>query len=710
MIKEARLILDRHTLIIATALGIGLNLFVASSVLVLRHPLRIGHDQAQYMLIGQGMLEGARLYIDVDDNNPPAICFINMLPAFMSNLLNEPAPMVFSFFVIALACYCFGMSLYLYWQARPIINNPGAAAFMVCVPLWILLDLNDISAWMYQFGQREQLCMLTFLPLFALSWLRGESLSVPKPWITFLIGLLAGFGIVIKPPIFIFLLLSLGLQRSKSIKALILRPELFGMVTGVILYAVAILRLPEETRKLYFETIVPILLIGYTFFDRSLICILHYYGTDSQYIFWSSLLVAGFAIYMRGVNSLVAPGCALMFCGYFMYLLQGKGFPLHIMPLWIATASLASLEAVTLLTLTVDRLRTVRIGQIRPRFWAANGKVGSRAGTKVESRVRSSRFATLQVILFLINYSLRRALRRYTTFKLFLSLVNYSLRKAVAVRIDRLRAFLFSIVHWFSHLKLRPSVTRPSIRLRSDRSSIGRATIRSEFMLNLFRDFRLTQIEFGHRLQHLKIFPQTRVNLLVFAIAITPFLWWTNAILEKDYRDGYGELRFSLSKIGYGGLCTKYDLPLISEEILKYTDVGDTVAVLCRSTEPGAVAILQLRRKPALAHMEIGRLCCLMHLEGVAPKGWAERFQSYRQKYCNEIILDILTKKPKIVFIQMWQTTEFLETVDFSKRAMQDYERIGEFSDFVAYRLKGTKPKPIEDCLVPAMNVLDEHK
>ncbi len=725
--KEGRSIRNRHTLIIATGLGIALILFTACSTLVLRHPLRIGHDQAQYVLIGKAMLEGARLYIDIDDNNPPAICFINMVPAFFSNLLNEPAPMVFSFFTIGLGCYCFGMSLYLYWQARPILNNPGIVAFMVCVPVWILLDLLEVGAWVYQFGQREQLCMLTFLPMFMLSFLRAEGVSLPKPWMTFLIGLLAGFGIVIKPPIFIFLLLSLGLHRSKSIKALIFRPELFGMVTAVLLYAVAILRLPEESRKLYFEMIVPILLIGYTFFDRSLICILNYYGTDSQYIFWWSLLAGGLAIYLRSVNNFVGPACVLMFCGYFMYLLQGKGFPLHIMPLWIATASICSLEAVTLIALAFNQIRAFWRGtrNFQPSFWESSAGEETRLGTRTgfgigrprrigkgKSRVGPSRFPTLHVIFFLFDHSLRKALQRFATFKLFLALLILSFRQGVANRIAQLRDLPFTIKNSLLYLSRRPSFTRPSTRQSTtkNRSYKRRAAIRSNLVLNMFRDFKLFQIEFSHFQYHLKIFPRTRVNLLFFAIAIVPFLWWTNAILEKDFRDGYGELRFSLSRIGYGGLCSKYDIPLIGEEILKYTEMGEPVAVLCRSTEPGAVAILQLRRKPALAHLEVGRLCCLMHVEGVAPKGWAERFQAYRQKYCNELISDILTQKPKVVFIQMWQTTEFLEAVDFSKRAMKDYEKIGEFSDFIGYRLKGTKPKDIGPYYVPAMNVLDELK
>ena len=63
--------------------------------IILIHPMRIGFDQAKYLIMADMLWHGKTLYVDIIDLNPPLICYISLIPSLASALFNIPASLAF---------------------------------------------------------------------------------------------------------------------------------------------------------------------------------------------------------------------------------------------------------------------------------------------------------------------------------------------------------------------------------------------------------------------------------------------------------------------------------------------------------------------------------------------------------------------------------------------------------------------------------------
>jgi hypothetical protein len=186
-------------------------------------PSFVNHDAAWYLYMVQRWLEGARLYVDVVDTNPPLIVWITAIPALIARATGLAAPAVFKMFVFAVAA----LSLL---AVRRLVQRHWPGREFVLVLGATFLSLPFVKA---DFGQREHFAVLLTLP-YVLAAAAGG--AAPRAWTRWLAGLAGGLGFGLKPH---FLLAWLAVEivvltgRGRHAWK---RPEVFAAAAGLVAY------------------------------------------------------------------------------------------------------------------------------------------------------------------------------------------------------------------------------------------------------------------------------------------------------------------------------------------------------------------------------------------------------------------------------------------------------------------------------------------
>lgn len=278
----------------------------------------LNHDTSWYLVATARWLDGARLYQDIIEINPPLPFFLTAPAIFLSRWTGLPATSAFIVSVFAM------MTIALFWSRRIFRRSAElgreeavillAAAFVaLCV-----LPVRD-------FGQRDHLMVVLAMPYFLLSVFR-PSLS---PAERFAIGVLAVLGLALKPHFVVFpaAIAFLSLVRERRIGA-IFNPEHLAILAGFVGYLVFVrLAYPE-----YFEFIIPAGMEVYGVYGTPLAVVLN------PAIFFPLLVLLGLFMlrpvssdlrWQRSLTLLVIGGAALA-----VYLLQFKGWTYQRIPVY----------------------------------------------------------------------------------------------------------------------------------------------------------------------------------------------------------------------------------------------------------------------------------------------------------------------------------------------------------------------------------------
>lgn len=220
-------------------------------------------DMGLYLQCGQLLLSGKRPYVDFFDTNPPLIMYLSTIPAMVQNLLG--GNILFWFQVSMLAMSLIAASILALFLI-PAKQRPFFHAALGCISLMSMLSMFD-------FGQREYLFFLSFLPYFFFCITRmngqkpGGRFYLP---LSILIGILAGVGLSLKPHFLIFLLFlegwtlkSCGLSYLKYM----LRPELLACISTGALYGLHFLLLPADIKYGFFDKLTPMMVSGFSAYD-----------------------------------------------------------------------------------------------------------------------------------------------------------------------------------------------------------------------------------------------------------------------------------------------------------------------------------------------------------------------------------------------------------------------------------------------------------
>lgn len=312
----------------------------------------LNHDSAWYLMATARWLEGATLYRDIVEVNPPLAFFLTAPPVWLAERLAVfPVPvfLAYLFALIALALILAGRVV--------AAMETASTATRIGLPLIGLVVLALLP--LRDFGQREHFLMVFVWPYLPLIAARAAGSPVGPP-LAAATGLFAALGVGLKPH---FLLLPLFLEgalmrwRPGRVRDRF-RPETLALGSGLATYAAMV---PLVTPD-YFGVIVPMALEVY---ERA-------YGAPFLAVLFQSktLLIAFLALLAarlarrtcptpnRLIDVLLLAGGALLA----IYLLQGKGWSYQLYPV-LATVA-AALAAMLLTRATARTERQVSLSPL----------------------------------------------------------------------------------------------------------------------------------------------------------------------------------------------------------------------------------------------------------------------------------------------------------------------------------------------------------
>jgi hypothetical protein len=149
-------------------------------------------DVGWSLYVAEQMVDGARLYADVIDENPPWLFWLSTTPVALSRLLGVEANTLYNAFVFLVSASSAAVIYVLLRRGWPEVDPSLRVALTMLVASALVLLPGS------EFGQREDLLAATVMPyLFAAaSWLRGHAL---RPGLAVTVGLFASIGLLFKP-------------------------------------------------------------------------------------------------------------------------------------------------------------------------------------------------------------------------------------------------------------------------------------------------------------------------------------------------------------------------------------------------------------------------------------------------------------------------------------------------------------------------------
>ncbi|HMX47169.1 MAG TPA: hypothetical protein PLC15_01480 [Candidatus Obscuribacter sp.] len=324
------------------------------------HPLSISADQSVYVQSGLLLLQGKVPYLDFFDFNPPLIVYLNVIPVLVARALALPLPMGLNMTVMTLNVISTLFSAFILYryaaQCRP------AVRLVEMLPV-LAMYAAFTQALVTDFGQREHLFTIAFMPFFVLRGLRHAGAS-PSRLISCLSGLLAGLLMSLKPQFFLIWFFSelgflcQGVQsfRFPSTVKPAIAPELLALLLPAFVYALSFFFLPRQALKVFFDVALPIYLFGNNWGARSFMPML--VGGDLfAWPFYQFL--AGALIYtvLRRESIWLSPLLMICLASLFNYLSGGQAWTYRLLPFSLYSKLLLALEVSVLLRFLYDRFK-----------------------------------------------------------------------------------------------------------------------------------------------------------------------------------------------------------------------------------------------------------------------------------------------------------------------------------------------------------------
>ncbi len=297
-------------------------------------PLRINHDCAALLMLGELLLDGAMPYRDFADMNPPLITYLNTVPAMLGRMLGVSPIVVFHLLVVALLVVS-GLQIHgLLKRRRMGLSASGRGLILLAWLLsYCIVDLHGDA------GQREHLFMLLYAPYLFLRILRHRGGEV-SGWYAVLLGVQAGIGASIKPH---FLVAAAAVELALLIRSrrwqTLVRPENFALASFVAAYVAHWAFVPAAMREAYFGRWVPLTCQGYHSYDMSCRRLLRtIFGSTASMTAIAAALLAALQLTRRPrrLSHLLLALAALTAMGFALVVVQYKGWSYHRIPLDVA--------------------------------------------------------------------------------------------------------------------------------------------------------------------------------------------------------------------------------------------------------------------------------------------------------------------------------------------------------------------------------------
>ncbi len=204
----------------------------------------LNHDVGWHLYIAGAMLDGAELYRDLIEVNPPLIDYLMMPLVWLSNALDLSIPHAFK---IGMLSITLGVIAALLRWTREVDESLfftqvlGAGLVLGCI------GLTGID-----FGQREHVMVVLVLPAAFVAWRRiiGQETSAGLAWLA---GASAGLGFALKPhfgaiwlalEVLVFVRAprtSVTGSRARALAQSLAKPETLGVVAVLAVYWILVL-------------------------------------------------------------------------------------------------------------------------------------------------------------------------------------------------------------------------------------------------------------------------------------------------------------------------------------------------------------------------------------------------------------------------------------------------------------------------------------
>ncbi|MBN2031437.1 hypothetical protein JW824_14480 [bacterium] len=236
-------------------------------VLIFINPNPIHHDCAYFLQAGFMLSKGMTPYIDYIGMNPPLIDYLHLLPVFLHQLFN--ISLVLSFKIL-ISCFMLIMFAIL-WQT---LRNASFVSFNTTkymlmlgylITTFLILKVNNF---VNNFGQREHLFILSFIPYLFLRYTRIEGHSLPS-WISSIAGFFCGLIFLLKPHflLIVFITEAWLIIRFRKLSHL-WKPEIFSLIGLGILYGLYLLFfMPSAMQNAFFKRWLPFFVQHYDVYN-----------------------------------------------------------------------------------------------------------------------------------------------------------------------------------------------------------------------------------------------------------------------------------------------------------------------------------------------------------------------------------------------------------------------------------------------------------
>ena len=276
------------------------------------------HDTSWYLVATEKFLNGARLYVDVIEINPPLAFYVTAPPVLVSQWIGSGSTSAFLIYVSGL------LFVSLVWCGRIVAASEDVtrveriAVFSAAVISLIVLPIPFV-------GQREHLMLIFSLPYF-LALCLDPSGSQRKPLEAIALGVFAFFGLAMKPyflfaPLLVSVVASLQGKNCRAVFSI----ENITISALCGLYFVFIFVFHRE----YIDNIVPMASEVYHAYGYVSLLVI----TKPHFLVFPIVLYLLFLQYEFFKNSFALRFAAVAtgFCG--AYLIQFKGWPSHAYPM-----------------------------------------------------------------------------------------------------------------------------------------------------------------------------------------------------------------------------------------------------------------------------------------------------------------------------------------------------------------------------------------
>jgi hypothetical protein len=294
-----------------------LILFVAA--IVLRHFLAANTDVSWLLTVGERVLDGQRLYVDVIETNPPMAVLVYIPGIAIARVLGLPAEVVTD--SLMFAAIFISLAIVARILRRSSVLD-GAQGRLLAPLAFAVLAILPMQA----FGQREHIAIVELLPLLAVFAVRMNG-EAPPTSMAVVAGCGAGLALAFKPHFAVGMLCAVGWLAiySRSWKVAFTPENLIAAAIALLCAASIIAFFPE-----FFTTIGPLVRDIYIPVGLSFQALLE----KPALPIWGVAILATMALKRRDK---IDAACMLLLTtslGFAaIFVLQRKGWPYHSYPM-----------------------------------------------------------------------------------------------------------------------------------------------------------------------------------------------------------------------------------------------------------------------------------------------------------------------------------------------------------------------------------------